>query len=141
MGKNILRALCLTVALMIGALAFAGCGQKTLTLEEMVAQNPDMGKEISKGLGDISVKGVSPKLSYKKNTIIISLVYDKTFKEKDVKIMTKAFEKNDDAFDDVCTKAIANIKKSTDLQTVKIKIQVLDGEGTELWKKTYGKSD
>lgn len=123
----------------VAAMGFCACGEKkVLTLEEMVAENPEMAKEIQKSLGSIKTEGVSPSLSYKKNNITISLKYDKTYKEDDVKVLAKAFDENGGVFDADCEEAINNIKSSTELSNISITIVVLNGDDTEMWTKTYG---
>lgn len=139
-GKNFVKILCIAASLAVGLALFCGCGKaEKQSLEEMVTQNPEMAKEIEKGLGDIDTEGVSPSLSYEKNTIVISLKYDKTYDEDDIEVLSGAFDENGEIFDAKCEEAIANIKSSTELKKVSIEIVVLNGDGAELWSKAYGK--
>ncbi len=134
-----IKVLCLMVAMIVAAMALCACGEKeALSLEDMISENPQMAKDIEKNLGTIATEGVSPSLSYEGNTVLISLKYDKTYKDDDVEILTKAFEENGDVFDAGCEEAVENIKASTELSDITIKILVLNGDDTELWTKSYG---
>lgn len=120
------------------ALAFCGCGEKkVLSLEEMVAQNPDMTKAIEEGLTDLEAARVTQSVSYKGNTIVLSLKYEKAYKDEDVAALAEAFAAHEDVYESACNQAIADIKKKTDLEKVKVKVQVLNGDDSEIWTKTY----
>ena len=122
----------------MGLLALCGCGEtKVLSLEEMVSQNPEMAKTIEEGLADIKASGVTQSVNYKGNTIELTLKYEKSYKEDDVEAFAKAFEENEAIYEAACTQAIANIKKGTELEKVKIRISVINGDSSEIWSKTY----
>lgn len=138
MRKRFTGFICLIAVLTVSALCFSGCGEKNVTLEQMISENPDMARSVEKGLGDINVEGVSPSLDYNKNTVTVTLKYDKTFDEDDAELLAKAFDENGDTFDAACESAISDIKKTTELKKIKIKIKVLNGDSSDMWEKTYG---
>jgi len=140
--NQFIRIFCLVAVLAISLWGFCACGaKKSQSLEEMINENPEMATEIESAFGeiDIDTEGVSPSLSYKGNTINISLKYDKTYKDDEVKVLKKAFEESSEVFDTKCLEAVSNIKSSTDLKKIKIKVAVQNGDGSELWTKTYDK--
>ena len=126
------------MVLAMGALVLSGCGTKEkLTLADMVSQNPEMAKTIEEGLAELDAEGVSQSVNYKGNTVEVALKYDKVYKDSDVEILAKAFEDNGDIYESACAKAIAKIKKGAELEGVKIKVTVLNGDSEEIWSKVY----
>ena len=89
------------------------------------------------GLAEIDASGVTQSVNYKGNTIELTLKYDKAYKEDDVEAFAKAFEENESIYEAACNQAIANIKKSTELEKIKVKISVVNGDSSEIWSKTY----
>ena len=138
MIKKHFRIICFIMTLAMAALVFCGCGEtKVLSLEEMVAQNPDMAKSIEEGLTDLEAAHVTQSVSYKGNTIVLSLKYEKAYKDEDAAALAEAFAANEEAYEPACNQAIADIKKNTELEKVKVKVQVLNGDDSEIWTKTY----
>jgi len=136
--NNSLKIICLITVLAVCLFGFWGCGEKkVLSLEEMVSQNPEMSKTIEEGLAEIDASGVTQSVNYKGNTIELTLKYDKAYKEDDVEAFAKAFEENESIYEAACNQAIANIKKSTELEKIKVIISVVNGDSSEIWSKTY----
>lgn len=126
----------LTAAVLLAALLLGGCGEQTiLTLEDIAAANPDIGKTIKEEL--IVPKEMSAEVAFSGDSFDITYKFKDPINDNSEKIMIEAFDKNAKAMEKSCDEAIENIQKQTDITGITCTIHIVNSSGKETWNHVY----
>ena len=134
--KKIIRILIFTLAISMGCLAFAGCGDETAaTLEDIASSNADLTKTIKENL--TTPEGTTSDISFSGDSFDITYTYDDAVDDDARKTLIAAFDENSGQLQESCEAAISDMQKQTEISGITCTVCIKNADGDELWSCTY----
>lgn len=134
----------ITAVAMILAMSFVmtGCGgsDAPADLESYMAENPEMAEEVDKAIADEIDEddGMSVKVSYEENCMIVDIAFDETFDAELVDAIGEEFEKEkDDFYDEEMDGYIKDIEEEIGVTGITVKYVIINGDGSTIWEQEF----
>lgn len=134
----------ITAVAMILAMTFVmtGCGgsDAPADLESYMAENPEMAEEVDKAIADEIDEddGMSVKVSYEENCMIVDIAFDETFDAELVDAIGEEFEKEkDDFYDEEMDGYIKDIEEEIGVTGITVKYVIINGDGSTIWEQEF----
>lgn len=130
-------AIAMTVVMVLSLTAvLAGCGEEK-TLESYFADNPEEQKELDEQLASLEQTGMDVKVEIKDNAIIYTLQFEETYDEELAKQLSDAFEDNLGSLGPAFEGIAKTCEEETDIDGITCQIICRNGDGSELYNKTF----
>ncbi len=140
MMKKVISITVAAIMMVAMSLAFAGCGSEPANLQEYMESNSDLQEELAESVEGLEDDSMAVKVYYEGNCMAISLKYKDTYTAEQIEIMKPSFEGFSDYFQSLADELIVEIEKETELTGVSVKIEVINGDGEEIWAEEYTKA-
>ena len=133
-------ALILALAMVAAsAVAFAGCGvAEPKTLEDYLADNEEAQKQIDESLADLQSEDMTLDVAYEGNKIIITCPLKTTYEGDVAGAVRDAYVAAEPDLKASMESSIREIQESTGIDGITVDLIVSNGDGSELWRGSYG---
>lgn len=140
--KNPIALVLIVAMVIVSAVVFAGCaGSEPATLEGYLAGNDEAQKQIGESLAGLQSDDMRVDVSYEGNKIIITCALKSTYEGDVVQAVRDAYVHSEETMKASLEASIQEIQESTELSGITIDVVVNNGDGSELWRGSYGPVD
>ena len=137
MSKLFAVAMVLVMVLSVAALT-TSCGG-TKTLEDYVNGDKEVSKQLNDAGEQFSNDAMKAEVIVKENTLTYAYTYTDTYTKEQTKKMVPLFEKALEGYTATYEGIRDNLEKESEIEGVVVKITYYNGDGSEIYTKTYEK--
>lgn len=135
--RKIISIAVAAVMLVAMSLIFGGCGGEPTNLQEYLDVNPSLQEEMAESMAGFEDETMSVNVYAEGNCLVMSLKYKDTYTPEQVEIMGPSFDSYSDSFQTLADGLIEEMEKETELEGVTVKIEIINGDGEEIWAEEY----
>lgn len=131
--------LLLMAALLVTAgFVLCGCGKPPAEdLEAYAKEHPEVKKQLEESAAMLGGDDMDVEIAFSGNDINATGTLTQTYEEETLESLVSTLDSYDGVIEGAAEEMIAKLEKDSEFTGIRLRIVVLNGDGSEVWKRDY----